>query len=449
MLKIFSYISFGFAALLVLLFLGSMRPLKKKSAGVRKKFRLLRRLYAGSAALFLVAGGVLQLLAMPKADLRAFINSSSPVEAYQQSLKNQDAERACDYLPRGITAVEDDYYITTGKGKTYGHLAFKTVSTDVYGAEMETISYRNGLSYENAAMVSGGEGFLAFLDRDGKLSLSGAFEYLQYERDDTTFEKKVFSRQCSFIDGNSNNLFYISEGDLYSMGYNAFGLLGDGTERNRIEGAMILENVDSVSVSETHTLAVDAYGNLYGFGSNSYSEMGNRTTAASSTPIKLMSGVRQAEAGRNFSIVLTKNGMVYAAGRNHRGQLGTNDNRDYANYQKVLEGIVKISVSGNSCAALSANGTLYVWGENANGQLGLAGETVLQPAVVATDVYDVAMGRTSMGVIKLNRDVYVTGTARLVANDEAFQAVYQFAAEVPANRMYREVVSMPIRPENS
>ncbi len=449
MLKIFSYISFGFAVLFALLLLGSMRPLKKKSAGIRKKFRLLRRLYAVSAALFLVAGGVLQIMAMPKADLRAFINSSSPVEIYQETLKNQDAERACDYLPETIVAVEDDYYITTGKGKTYGHLAFATVTTDVYGAEMETISYRNGLSYENVSMVTGGEGFLALLGADRRLSLSGAFEYLQYERDDTTFDKDVFSRDCSYVDGNSNNLFYISEGNLYSVGYNAFGLLGDGTERNRITGAMILENVDSVSVSETHTLAVDAYGNLYGFGSNSYSEMGNRTTAASSTPIKLMGGVRQAEAGRNFSIVLTKNGMVYAAGRNHRGQLGTNDNRDYANYQKVLEGIVKISVSGNSCAALTANGTLYVWGENANGQLGLAGETVIQPTVVATDVYDVAMGKTSMGVIRLNRDVHVSGTARLVSNEDAFQGVYQFGAEVPVNRMYREVVSMPIRPENS
>ena len=114
MLKIVSYISFGFAALFGVLLLGSiMNSMKKKSAKVRKKIRLLRRLYCGAAVLFILAGGVLQLLALPKAELKEFVSETSPVDSYQTALKTQNAERACDFLPESITAVEDDYYITT------------------------------------------------------------------------------------------------------------------------------------------------------------------------------------------------------------------------------------------------------------------------------------------------------------------------------------------------
>lgn len=448
MLQWIGYISFGFSALgLLLLGVSLLQKTKKKSLKGRKKLRTLRRLYAGIAAFFFLAGIILEIMAVPKGEWRTLIDPSTPVEVYQNKLKASDAAGAVDFLPERIYAAEDDYYIATGENAVYGHLAMTTVTTDAAGAQVETVSYQNGLFRKSVSMIGGGNTFLAVLNSRGRLNLYGAFEYQQYERDDRTFNGTVFSKDCTFVDANSNNLFYVSDGDLYSVGYNPFGQLGDGTERNRVEASKILEEAVSASVSETHTLAVDVYGNLYGFGSNSYSEMGNRTTAQSMTPIKLMGGVRQAAAGRNFSIVLTKNGIVYAAGRNHLGQLGTGDTRDYANYQKILEGVVKIAVNGNSCAALTASGTLYVWGNNANGQLGIAGENIAVPTAVANDVYDVAMGKTSMGIIKLNRDVYVSGTARPISNPELLQALYQFGAEVPADRLYRETVVMPERQE--
>ncbi len=442
MLQWIAYISFGFAGLFALLFGGSLlQQTKKKSLKVRKKIRTLRRLYSGAAALFLVSGMVLQLMALPKGTFKTFINNSSPVEAYQNTLKMSDGVNAYPVLPQSIWAADDDYYIVNGKKDVYGHLAV-TQTTE----EGQITRYQNGLSFQEVTAVTGGKEFLAVLNQKNRLIANGAFEYLPYERDDTVYKNRIFTRSCTAVDGNSNSLFYIADQTLYSVGYNAFGQLGDGTQRNRTEPAAVMEQAASVSVSETHTLAVDIFGNLYGFGSNSYSEMGNRTTAQSLTPIKLMSGVRQALAGRNFSLVLTKNGTVYAAGRNHLGQLGTADNRDYANYQKVLEGVVKIAVQGNSCAALTASGNLYVWGDNQLGQLGLPGQSVSEPTVVAADVYDVAMGTGSMGIIKLNRDVYVTGTARPVQNLELMQAVYQFNATVPAEYLYRETVTMPTRP---
>lgn len=448
MLKIIGYISFGIALIFaVLLVLMLLQNTKKKSLKVRKQVRSRRQFYGVAAAIFLVAGMVLQFVSLPVRGLREFLEEASPVDAYSTARKASNAEKALPLLPVEIFSAGDDYYICTGKNNIYGYLSFSETQTDEAGKEKQVTVYKKGLSYKKTTLVTGAENLVASLERSGTLSVSGAFEYQSYEKDHAVFKEEEFSDSCTFADAGSNTLFYVSGGDLYSVGYNSFGKLGDGTVRNRLRGEKILEDVATVSTSETHTLAVDIYGNLYGFGDNTYSEMGNRTTAASTTPIKLMSGVRQAEAGRYFSVILTKNGEVYTAGRNQLGQLGTGDNRDYATYKKILDGVCKISVGDHSCAALTANGTLYVWGDNAAHQLG-AGEKMLNaPTQYAADVYDVAMGRSSMGLIKHNRDVMVTGSARAVLNDEFLQGVWQFSAEVPENALYREQIVMPVRPQ--
>ncbi len=428
MIRIFSYVSFAFAALFLLLLVAMLlQNVKKKSLKNRNLHRSRCRLYGVAAAIFLVAGLALYLMPQKAAELKDFISEASPAEVYEKS-------EAVEALPSRLFAVGDDYYVLTGQGDLYGHLAF---------TKEKKTEYKNGLCYNKSAAIAGGKKFLAVLDQKGKLRLSGAFEYQTYEQDDTSFSSSLYAKDCTFIAANDNNLMYIAGGDLYSVGYNAFGQLGDGTERSRTEAAMILENVSSVSVSDTHTLAVDAYGNLYGFGDNSYSEMGNRTTAASSTPLKLMTGVKQAEAGRYFSVVLAKNGDVYTAGRNDLGQLGNGDTRDSATYVKVLSGIMKIAVGENSCAALAADGTLYVWGNNADGQLGAGEISVLAPQKVAGDVYDVAMGARSMAIIRLDRDVAVSGVARPEKNEDALQSVYILNAEIPEEQRYQETVEMP------
>ncbi len=444
MLRNFGLVSFGFAGIfLVLLVLMLLQRLRKKGLKSRKKIRSMRRLYLVATVVFAVLGLTLTLLGQAEGrKIGDFVNESSPVEVYQTAAK-KDAEKAYPLLPVELFSAGDEYYIRTGTNDIYGYLLKETVQTDEQGNETKTLSYEKGLSFQKSLQVSGEGDFLAVVNEKGVLQLQGAYEYLTYEKDNTTFENQVYSRDCTFVNATENNLFYVSGGDLYSAGYNSFGQLGDGTERNRIEGVKILENVASVSASETHVLVVDDYGNLYGFGDNSYSEMGNRTTAQSMVPIKLMSGVKQAQAGRYFSVVLTKNGDVFVAGRNHLGQLGTGDGREYASYTRILEGIDKISVHADTCAALTANGVLYGWGNNEHRQLGNGEAVIKTPTQIATEVYDVAVGHTSMAILKQNRDVYLSGTARPVNNNELFQALYQFGATVPQDRLNRTNVVMP------
>ncbi len=428
MIKIISYVSFVFAGLFGLLFLvNALRSKSKKiSKKVRKEIAARIRLYAVAGAVFLLAGVALSLVPEKSTDLKQFISEESPEDIYERSKNTQD-------LPARLYAVGDDYYVLTGKGNAYGHLSFE---------EEDKIVYKNGLCYRKVQAVCGDENLVATLDTKGNLRLNGAFEYLTYENGSTYFSSERYAKKCSYLAATENNLMYISEGALYSAGYNAFGRLGDGTERNRTDSTKVLEKTASVSVSDTHTLAVDVYGNLYGFGDNSYSEMGNRTTASSSVPIKLMNGIKQAQAGRYFSVILTKNGQVHTAGRNDLGQLGTGDSRDYAVFKKVLDGVMKIAVGENSCAALTNQGELYVWGDNSEGQFGLEEKQILAPQKIADDVYDVALGKGSMGIIRLDRDVEFSGVAAEEAG-KAFSAVYTLDATVPEEERYQEIITMP------
>ncbi len=457
MLEWIGYISLGAAALfIVLLGCAFLINLKKKSLKVRKQIIARRRLHGILAGLFLIVGIALLMLSGGNGSWQLFKDDSSPIDGYKEMLAATDEKTAVDALPDRIFALGDDYYIRTGEGKVYGYAVAAEQASEDHAEKKEEKQeekkeqgYQEGLCFTDVAQVSGAGNLLAVLDQKGALRVNGAFEYLTYEKDDTVFEQELYAENCSYVDATANDLFYVDGGTLYSVGYNKFGKLGDGTERNRLERAQILENVASVSSSETHTLAVDIYGNLYGFGDNGYSEMGNRTTASSSIPEKLMGGVKQAEAGRYFSVVLTKNGDVYVAGRNDKGQLGTGDDRSYATYRKILGGVMKISVCGNSCAALTDQGVLYVWGSNVDKQLGAGKDKLLKPSEFAKDVYDMAVGEKSIGIIKLNRDVAVTGVARPEQNKEHQQYLYQFDATVPEDRLYQQTVELPTKSEKN
>ncbi len=449
MLITISYISFAFAGIFVLLLLLYLfQHTRKKSLKVRKKIKSRRRFYSVAAFLFVLAGLTLQLMAAREASYtKRFIGSASPVDQYLSAKSARGAEKALDTLPTDLYAVGDDYYIHTGKNALYGYLEMVTTTTDSAGKEVTSTDYQKGLVAKNTKLAAGGGNFLALCSGSGALKINGAFEYLTYEKNSATFREKVLSRGCTDVAANANSLFYVTGSKLYSMGYNAFGQLGDGTERNRLTSVKVLEDAVQVSASETHTLAVDRFGNLYGFGDNSYSEMGNQTTAQSIQPVKVMTGVKQAEAGRYFSVVLAKNGDVYTAGRNQLGQLGTGDGRDHANYVKILSGVEKIAVGGSSCAALTASGQLYVWGDNSQHQLGAGEETIQTPTLLSSEVYDMAVGESSMGVISLNRDVFLTGSARAQANNEYLQPLYQFNAEIPQSALYRYTVAVPQKSE--
>jgi alpha-tubulin suppressor-like RCC1 family protein len=68
-------------------------------------------------------------------------------------------------------------------------------------------------------------------------------------------------------------------GNVFSIGYNYFGCIGDGTDydSSKIKQIDYFKNVfiEDVVCSETHCLSISNKGEIYGWGDNSYGQLGN------------------------------------------------------------------------------------------------------------------------------------------------------------------------------
>ena len=200
-------------------------------------------------------------------------------------------------------------------------------------------------------------------------------------------EKSV--RFTQFSAGLSFSLALGSDGNLYSVGYNSSGQLGDGTTTSS-SGALkkVIMPADGtkftrISAGFTHSLAIGSDGNLYSWGDNSSGQLGNGTTDSLGTPSKvsLPTGVpkfTQISAGTNHSLALGSDGNLYSWGYNYHGELGNGNSGSVVPLPTPSKRIMptdgtkftQISTGYNHSLALGSDGNLYSWGDNAYGQLG-------------------------------------------------------------------------------
>ena len=146
-----------------------------------------------------------------------------------------------------------------------------------------------------------------------------------------------------------------SNGQVWSMGINNHGQLGNGTVKLYqpypvkfiLPSGVTAVDVYSTSYSPntdtkyTNTFVVGSNGKVYGAGSNYFGQLGDGTTTQRSTPVAM--GVidgstikaLQVESGYGTTIVLADNHKIYTVGNNGNGQLGdgttTNSSTPQAN----------------------------------------------------------------------------------------------------------------------
>ncbi|MDR1392846.1 MAG: FG-GAP-like repeat-containing protein [Bifidobacteriaceae bacterium] len=133
--------------------------------------------------------------------------------------------------------------------------------------------------------------------------------------------------------GNNHTVATTRDGKFYTWGGNMWGQLGNGTQTDQTTpappaGPLANLKVTAVSAGYNHTVAVTDSGRVYTVGYNAYGRLGDGTTALRSTPV-LVGGlltnlkVVAVAAGREHTVALTDTGRVYTWGDNDYGQLGT------------------------------------------------------------------------------------------------------------------------------
>ena len=144
-----------------------------------------------------------------------------------------------------------------------------------------------------------------------------------------------------FVCGDGQSLFLDCEGNVFSVGFNGFGQLGLGHNRNqnvlnKIPNIPPIKIISCVSMS---CYLIDLEGNLWTFGYNEYCQLGHGDKANINIPkvINNLKNIQQISYGSCGGHFLAKNSQnqIFATGANNCGQLGTGDTQSLSIPQEI------------------------------------------------------------------------------------------------------------------
>ena len=370
----------------------------------KKSYGALFRVSGFIALITLIIAIIFSVIYIKSNNIKVFnrLKSYDIKEKYAAVLASKGAEEAYPLLPSEIYAQNEQFFVVNAK-------------KDAFAISEGETEYSLTTSENKILYLGANKTLKAKINSENELILDGYLFYSQFDGKTIEYKNKVIAKNVKSCNFTANSLFYITtDGDLYGLGFNEYGQLGDSTTKNKAKPVLIKNGILSASVSDSHSLIVDKFGTLYAVGDNSYSQLGNKTAVSSSSLTKIMQGVKDVRAGNYYSLVLTVNGELYTAGRNDFGQLG-NDGKEFkAELIHTLNGVEKIEMYGNTCAALTYSGTLYVWGDNTDFKAGNDKEgNILSPMKLYDNVYDFALGSEGIAIITKDRDILISKNGKL------------------------------------
>ena len=134
-----------------------------------------------------------------------------------------------------------------------------------------------------------------------------------------------------FVSGHHQNLFLDSEGNVFSVGYNAHGSLGLGhnTTQNILNKIPNIPCIKTISCVYPSCYLIDFEGNVWSFGYNNHGQLGHGDTTDTNIPkvIPTLRDIQQISHGCRGNHLFAKNSQnqIFVTGYNNCGQLGTGD----------------------------------------------------------------------------------------------------------------------------
>ncbi len=201
--------------------------------------------------------------------------------------------------------------------------------------------------------------------------------------------------------GSNHTAMILSDGSLWTTGSNSSGQLGTGNTINSTYFVKVYTpsdgiTVTSVSCSSSNTAIILSDGSLWTTGYNSTGQLGRGNTTNSTSFVKVYTPsdgitVTSVSCGYSHTAMILSDGSLWTTGDNSTGQLGTGNITSTTSFIKVYTPLNEITVTSVSCgsyhtAMILSDGSLWTTGSNSSGQLG-RGNTTNSTSFVR--VYDI------------------------------------------------------------
>lgn len=333
-----------------------------------------------------------------------------PAAAYKAALNASSKEKAYLFLPYRVERYGNTFAVVNNRDEWF---VYDTVENSDGETTRRWVNRAKKAAQIETAEYDGQTALSVRLSVDGRLYLDGSFPYMQYDNNKKNYNSCIAKKVKSFS-FSGNTLSYLTDnGDVYALGLNSYGQMGDSSNRNKISPTFIRSDITSLSVGATHSMMVDTFGNLYATGDNSDSELGDGTMNNSSSPIRVLSGVKTAAVGNFFSVILAQNGDVYTCGRTTLGQCGNGTKNGTAIPVKIAEGAVKVVSAATAAAYMTKDGKVYAWGANTDKMLVEDNVEFLNtPTLVAENAYDIAINGSTLAILTRDRNLVIAGGLR-------------------------------------
>ena len=195
-------------------------------------------------------------------------------------------------------------------------------------------------SFSNISNISAGNHHSLFQNNRGEIFACGnnqkgqcGLGHFDHPQITPSLIPNAPSNIVQFVCGCHESLFLDSDGNVFSVGYNAHGQLGLGHRKNQnvLNKILNIPPIKIISCVNTSCYLIDFEGNLWSFGSNGFGQLGHGDTINRKVPkmIKTLKDIQQISYGSGGQHFLAKNSQnqIFAIGRNDCGQLGTGDTK--------------------------------------------------------------------------------------------------------------------------
>lgn len=254
----------------------------------------------------------------------------------------------------------------------------------------------------------------------------GANDYGQLGHGDTT-DRNIWTRIEAFLTGvnylvdkvvvagtyrysptMASVYFLMTDGRIYSCGYNAYGQLGQGDTANKsvpgqvYTGSVAVRDIIVSGESTTHVGYINTNDQLYMWGYNGTGQVGDGTTVNKTSPVLIDSNVQKVvmtsgwssgnTAAGGTTLILYKDNTLKACGLNSSGQVGDSTTGNKSTPTTVAMGGFSGVMADIGCAGgyystfwmTTTAGVIYTWGYSADYANGSGTAAKTAPTSVTT-----------------------------------------------------------------